>query len=109
MTEGISYQRAAWKRLKKNKGAVFGLIVIFIALLVALFGYFIAPDHSPYANRIIVEVGGRKPGATQDFVRVKKDTTVEKAGFFKQLFYGQEDFYQYIPITGYEEKADSII
>ncbi|MFZ1856562.1 MAG: hypothetical protein WAU29_04290, partial [Chitinophagaceae bacterium] len=47
----------AWRRLKKNKGAVFGLIVIAIAVLIAVFAYFIAPDPSPFSNRIILEIG----------------------------------------------------
>jgi len=51
-----SFQAAAWRRLKKNKGAVIGLIVIMLSVLVAIFAYFIAPDHSPSANRIILEI-----------------------------------------------------
>ena len=57
-----SFQAAAWKRLKKNKGAVFGLVVIALAVLVVIFAYFIAPDPSPDANRIILEIGGERPG-----------------------------------------------
>jgi peptide/nickel transport system permease protein len=47
-------QQAIWNRLKKNKGAVAGLIIIFIAIITAIFAYFIAPDPSPYANRNIL-------------------------------------------------------
>ena len=68
----ISFQQAAWKRLRKNKGALFGLGVICLAVLVAIFAYFIAPDPSPFANRIILEIGGNKPGFTQSFIKVKK-------------------------------------
>ena len=68
-----SFQLAAWRRLKKNKGAVFGLIVIAIAVIIAIFAYFIAPDPSPYANRIILEIGGEKPGFRQDFLKIKKE------------------------------------
>ena len=35
-------QQAIWKRLKKNRGAVAGLIIIFFALFTAIFSYFIA-------------------------------------------------------------------
>ena len=57
--------QAAWKRLKKNKGAVFGFDHNPGFVLVAVFAYFIAPDPSPYANRIILEIGGKKPGFEQ--------------------------------------------
>lgn len=104
-----SFQAAAWRRLKKNKGAVFGLIAIAIAIITAISAYFIAPDHSPFANRIILEIGGRKPGFQQEFIKVKKEKNVTAPGFFKQLISGKEDAYHYVPIDGYEKKGDSII
>ena len=105
----ISFQQAAWKRLRKNKGAVFGLIVICLAILVAVFAYFIAPDSSPFANRIILEIGGNKPGFTQRFIKVKKEKDVALTGFFARLISGKEDAYYHIPIVSAEEKGDSII
>ena len=105
----ISFQQAAWKRLRKNKGAVFGLIVICLAVLVAVFSYFIAPDSSPFANRIILEIGGSKPGFTQSFIKVKKDKNVASTGFFTRLINGKEDAYYHIPIVSVEEKGDSTL
>ena len=86
-----------------------GLIVIIVAVLVAVFAYFIAPDHSPYANRIILELGGSKPGFRQRFIKIKKERDVAAAGFLKQLISGKEDAYYYVPIVSFEEKSDSII
>jgi ABC-type dipeptide/oligopeptide/nickel transport system permease subunit len=87
----FSFQQAAWRRLRKNKGAMFGLVIIAIAILVAVFAYFIAPDSSSYANRIILEIGGEKPGYKQIFIKVQKDKTVAPASFLKQLISGKED------------------
>ena len=109
MTVSQSFQAAAWRRLKKNKGAVFGLLVIGIAVLVAIFAYFLAPDSSPYANRIILEIGGEKPGFKQSFIKVKKDKDVASTNFFKQLVSGKEDVYHYVPIISQQQKEDSII
>jgi ABC-type dipeptide/oligopeptide/nickel transport system permease subunit len=105
----ISFQQAAWKRLRKNKGAVFGLAIIILSIIVALFAYFIAPDPSPYANRIILEIGGNKPGFRQTFIKVKKDVSANQTGFFERLLTGKKDSYNYIPIVDYEETGDSII
>jgi ABC-type dipeptide/oligopeptide/nickel transport system permease subunit len=107
--QSLSFQQAAWKRLRKNKGAVFGLIVIVLAVLVAVFAYFIAPDPSPYANRIILEIGGEKPGFKQSFIKVKKDKNVASTGFLQRLVSGKEDAYYYVPILSHEQKEDSII
>lgn len=109
MSGNQSFQAAAWRRLKKNKGAVFGLILIGLAVLVSVFAYFIAPDPSPHANRIILECGGEKPGYTRQFIQVKKEKAVGQTGFFQRLFNGKEDAWYYIPIVGYEKKGDSLI
>jgi ABC-type dipeptide/oligopeptide/nickel transport system permease subunit len=109
MTQSQSFQAAAWRRLKKNKGAVFGLIVIAVAVLVCIFAYFIAPDPSPHANRIILEIGGEKPGFKQNFIKIKKDKAVAASGFLKQLISGKEDVYHYVPIISHKEEGDSII
>lgn len=86
-----------------------GLVVIVLAILVAVFGYFIAPDPSPYANRIILEIGSGKPGFSQEFIRVKKDREPGRAGFFKQLVSGKEDTYEYVPVISHRQKGDSSI
>ncbi len=109
VNESFSFQQAAWKRLKKNKGAVFGLCIIILSILVAIFGYFIAPDHSPYANRIILEIGSGKPGFKQDFILLKKENPPKSSGFFQQLANGKEDLYFYIPVVSHQEQGDSII
>lgn len=109
MTNSQSFQLAAWRRLRKNKGAIFGLWVIAVAVVIAVFAYFIAPDPSPYANRIILEIGGEKPGFKQSFIKVKKDKDVAATGFIQQLISGKEDVYYYVPIVSNEKKDDSII
>ncbi|HEX5653214.1 MAG TPA: ABC transporter permease [Chitinophagaceae bacterium] len=107
--QSISFQQASWQRLKKNKGAVFGLVIIALALMVAVFAYFIAPDPSPFANRIILEIGGNKPGFSQEFLKLKKERPVPQTGFFQRLIAGTEDPYYFIPITSFTEKNDSLI
>src|SRR5437762_7518252 len=104
-----SFQQAAWQRLKKNKGAVFGLIVIGLAVLVAIFAYFISPDDSSFANRQILEIRTEKPGYKQSFLKVKKERDVASTNFFHRLISGSEDKYHYVPIAGSEQKGDSII
>ena len=105
----LSFQKAAWRRLVKNKGAICGLVVIAFAILVAIFAYFIAPDSSPNANRIILEIGGSKPGYSQDFIRVRKERAFASHGFLQQLIAGRQDKYEYVPIVSHERKNDSII
>ncbi len=85
------------------------MIVIGISILVAFTAYLIAPDNSPDANRMIVEIGGRKPGFTQQFLLLRKDRQIMTNSFFKQLLSGKEDGYDYVPINGYKQIGDSLI
>lgn len=88
---------------------MFGLIVIGISIIVAIFAYFIAPDSSPYANRIILEVDGVRPGHQQTFLKVKNTRLVSSSSFFTRLVSGSADQYNYVPILSHEIKGDSII
>jgi ABC-type dipeptide/oligopeptide/nickel transport system permease subunit len=97
------------KRLLRNKGALFGLTVIGLSILTAVFAYFLAPDGSPDANRIIVEIGGRPPGFRQLFLPVRKERLPPPVGFFHRLVSGREDRYDYIPINSAVAKGDSLI
>jgi ABC-type dipeptide/oligopeptide/nickel transport system permease subunit len=97
------------KRLFKNKGAFFGLILIVVSLLLALLCYFISPDPSPNANRMIPEIGSKKPGFAILLLRTKRDKLVDETGFFKRLISGAEESYQYVPIISYTVSKDSIV
>jgi ABC-type dipeptide/oligopeptide/nickel transport system permease subunit len=97
------------KRLLRNKGAFFGLVVICAALIVAVIAYFVVPDRSPDANRIIVEIGGRKPVFSQLFLLVRKQSSPPQVSFVHQLIYGREDAFDYLPINSYFLQGDSVI
>lgn len=101
--------RNIWKRLRRNKGAVGGLVVIIMAVVLAICCYLIAPDSSPNANRMIVEISGQAPGFTQQFLKIPKEKNIQPTSFFQRLLNGEEDRFQYLPITGYQQKSDSII
>ncbi len=101
--------RSVWRRLRKNKGALFGMVIIVLSVFVALFAYLLSPDGSPNANRMIVEIGGQKPGFTQQFLRIPNNRNISTASFAERLLWGQEDQYLYIPITGYSTTKDSLI
>jgi len=104
----FSFKPEIWKRLKKNKGALFGLIIIVIAVLVSLLGYVIAPDNSPNADLQTVEIQAKKAGYTQLFLKIpeRKNTGT---GWVKQLISGKRNDHRYLPITGYEIKNDSLL
>lgn len=107
--QSFSFQQAAWKKLKQNQTALVGLSVIAITVLIAVFAYWLAPDHTPNANRMIIEIGGKHPGYKQQFLAIKKTEIIENTGFLKRTISGKPDAFQYVPINGFEFKKDSLI
>jgi len=87
------------RRLFKNKGAIFGLVVILASLFIAVFAYFLAPDGSPDANRMIPAIANKKPGFHMQFLKVKTNKAAGETGFWQRLLNGRPDGYQYIPVT----------
>lgn len=105
----ISNTSSIFKKLLRNKGAAFGLILIICSLLLALFGYFLAPDSSPNANRMIPEIGSKKPGYKVQLLRIQREKTGKQTSFLSRLLNGTADQWQYIPVTSYTVKNDSLI
>lgn len=104
-----SFLKTGWQKLRKNKAAVAGLCIIAVALLVCLLAYYIAPDHTPNANRMIIELGGQKPGFSMQFLLLEKERQVEQKSFFGRMWGGQEDAFYHIPITQWQQHGDSTI
>jgi peptide/nickel transport system permease protein len=108
MTRSVSFSRQAWKRLKRNKGAMAGMIVIILALFTGIFAYFLSPDHTPYANGMVLEISGQKPGFSIEMLQVQKTQPVAKRSWLHYLVYGQESNVTLIPVRRWQFKGDSI-
>jgi peptide/nickel transport system permease protein len=97
-----------FRKLRRNKAASVSLYIVAAAFLMAVFAYFIAPEHSPNANRMIPEIGSMKPGFTIQLLQVKRMGQTPQTSFVQKLIGGEEDEYTFIPITSYQIKSDSI-
>ena len=99
--------RQMFGRLCKNKGAIFGLVIILAAIFIAVFAYFLAPDGSPDANTMIPAIANQKPQFQMTFIKVKTQKNPVSTGFFQQLVGGRPESYQYIPITSVNIQGDT--
>lgn len=102
-------QPSVFRKLLYNKSAAFGLIIITASIVLAIFGYLLAPDSSPNANRMIPEIGSKKPGYTVQLLRLHREQSGKASSFFFAFLNGREDKWQYIPVESYQVKNDSII
>ena len=109
MSDRSSFSKQAWRRLRRNKGAVAGMLLIGIALIVSVLAYILAPDGTPYANRMMLETGGQRPGTHIQVLALQKEQPPERTGLFTRLLNGQEETVTYIPIRGWRFSGNDII
>lgn len=105
----ITPGKLSWQRFKGNYLAMASLIVIILAVLLAVFGYWISPDKSPYANRQFLELSNKAPGFSVEMLKVKKNNLPEQGGVFKALFFGTPDDCTWLPVYRYELTDAGII
>ena len=108
MKQNLSYSAEIWQRLKKNRTAFAGLLVIFFFLLIAFFAYVIAPDNSPNADLQTVEIQAKKPGYSQLFLKIP-DQKVNRSNWLSRFFTGTASQYRYLPITGYSINGENLL
>jgi len=107
--EYLSPNEKALKRLLKNRPAVGGFIVIVLAVLIAVFGYLLTPDSTPYANDQVLEIATEPPGFAIDMLKVRKNRAEKDESFLTLLMTGRENLYKLVPIKEYEFDSTNII
>jgi peptide/nickel transport system permease protein len=109
MSENLSPNQKALRRLMRNKPALFGLGTIVLSVLIAILGYAISPDSTPNANNQSLTIALKDPGFSVKMLKMKKNRAVETRGFFGKMLFGSESEDDFLPINNYEIKSDSII
>lgn len=101
-------QNRTLRKLLRNKATLIASACIAVALLIAIFAYWIAPDPSPNANRMILEISGQKPGFTMQYLKLRK-SDARKVGIMERTISGKPDEFTWIPLTSYTGTMDSIV
>jgi len=101
--------RRSWKQFKRNKTAVFGLVIILLAAMISILGATIRPDSSPDANSQNLSLAKKGIGFTADVIEVRKNKSLSETSVFNSLFFGgHESPDQIIPIHSVEILRDSL-
>ena len=103
-----SLSELTWQRFKKEKEGVISLCFVLLVVLVAILGYLITPDQSPYCNHQQLEIALRSPGFTTKLLQVKTGQDVPKVGVFRKMLFGQPEQYLTVPIGEYEVWGDTL-
>ncbi|MCK9219963.1 MAG: ABC transporter permease [Bacteroidales bacterium] len=92
----------AWYKFKKNRLGMGALGFIVFASFIALMGYLITPDSTPYANDQYLELGLKKPGFTVNIIKTSKIQGVTRHNPFFKMIFGAKREWNSIPIRAYQ-------
>lgn len=99
----------AWQRLKKNKLAMFGLVVIGLCMLMAILGFAITPDSTPDANDQLLELSKKPPGFKVQMLQTRKNEASHDVNFFYKMIYGEISNFRSIPFSDYHYEGNDIV
>ena len=100
---GRSLDRQAWHRFRRNPLAVASLAVIGLFAAVAILGYLITPDPTPFCNQQYLELATLKPGSKATFLCVGDTVPLRR-----HMLHGTPLPYTAIPVASYRTEGDSI-
>ena len=101
--QSTSLSHLAWHRFCRNRLSVASLVVIGLFVLVAILGYLVTPDHTPYCNQQYLELATLKPGSRATFLCY---APVDKPG--GSFLTGKPLPYTALPVASCQTEADSM-
>ncbi|MHC1702511.1 MAG: ABC transporter permease [Tenuifilaceae bacterium] len=101
--------RIAMRRLFSDWLSVVAISFIGLCGLLAILGYVITPDSTPYANQQHLEIATRKPGLKVTMVLIRKVEPVKQRSFFGRMFNGQDMEYREVPANNWRFEKDLLI
>ena len=108
VTRSGSLSSLAWRRFKKSKTGSASLVFICFTALVALLGYLITPDQTPYANDQYLELGLKKPGFAVMMLPVRDPLVRPGHRFVTTMLLGRAKNLQNIPIRAWSVSRGNI-
>lgn len=88
----------ALRKLRHDWIAVASFLFIAIVALIAILGYLVTPDSTPFANNQHVELAACKPGFKVKMMLVRKQKEVKQRSLVGRMFLGQESAFNEISI-----------
>ena len=104
-----SLSSLAWKRFMKNRLGFGSLIFIGVTALIALLGYLISPDPTPFSNQQYLELGLKKPATTIMFLPVKLEEQPVRHNIIYKMLFGQKSATSDIPISSWRREGNKIV
>lgn len=104
-----SLSSLAMRRFKRNKLAMGALFFIIFTSFVAIIGYLITPDSTPFANNQSLELATKKPGFSVLILNRRLNKPSIEISMFHKMLYGAPKEFESIPIINYKFDGDNIV
>lgn len=96
------------KSKKLHIPGLLGMAIIALALFIALFVYYLAPDSSSNANHMHLELATLEPGTEVSFIQFKCMDESSQT-FINRLAYGENSTCKSKPVSSYVREADVLV
>lgn len=83
-------------------------LIILLATIIAIAGYLLTPDQSPFSNEQHLEIAARKPGYSVYVLKVRNNSPYNKSTLFNTVISGKKSNYTYFPFSKYSLSNDYI-
>ena len=97
-----SPSKKIWKKFRKNKFALGGLLFILATMIIGILGYLVTPDQTPMANTMHLQLSNKKPGRSFSFLVINQNPSIQQVNIVEKMLYGQEANFKSIPINSYK-------
>lgn len=104
----VSLSALTWQRFKKERQGMIALGYIVFVVFIALLGYLITPDSTPFCNHQQLEIALQKPGFTVQLLELKPEQEVPHVNVFRKMLFGQPAEYKTVPIESLQDYGDSV-
>ena len=101
--------KSDWKKFRRNKLSVAGLVFILLITIISALGYLITPDDSPMANKMNLPLNIEKPGKTFTLLKIPKSPQPERQNFLNKILFGQTTCFDEIPVSNYHFYKNQLI
>ncbi len=104
----LSPGQITWRKFLRIPTAIAGMLwIVFIALL-ALSGYLVIPDQTPFANHQQLEIATHPPGTRMTMLYITKNQEYKAPHLLQRMFFGKPKPYHTIPVQHVIFSADTL-
>lgn len=99
----------AMRRLFSDWMSVIALSFISLCAIIALLGYLVTPDSTPFANQQHLELATRKPGFSATMLLLSKSEEICSRSFFGRMLIGTDSKYRELPLNSWRFENDKLV